>query len=143
MKPEVKLYPHRLAAMEQFRDAPVGKSIPFLSRLGLPVTGKTNMLQQQIHAMSPEDRERFLQSVVVICPSFDIEGIGNHARDIEEYLNKKTTVLISSDTHIAARTGGGQSYAWDPRTALTRREKPNTTDMFRMFCDRKQNQRGR
>lgn len=143
MKPEIKLYEHQRAAMEQLRDAPVGESFPFLSRLGLPVTGKTNVLQQQIRAMSPEDRERFLRNVVVICPSFDIDGRGHPNRDIEEYLSKKTTVLMTSDTHLAARTGGGQSYAWDPRHSLTRKEKPNTTDMFRMFCDRKQNQRGR
>lgn len=138
---EPKLHAHQMEAINQLRDAPVNARV--MCGLGLPVTGKVNMLQQQIHAMSPEAREKFMSNVVVICPTFDVNEIGNHARELEEYMNKKTTVLISSDTHIAARSGGGQSYAWDPRTALTRREKPNTTDMFRMFCDRKQNQRGR
>ena len=53
-------------------------------------------------------------------------------------------VLVSSDVHIAAVSGGGRStpivedyarYYAIPKHLVTCAERPNTTDMFRMFRD--------
>lgn len=165
MKPELKLYEHQLKAIQDIQEngLEVGRIDVLCSLVGrsFQAGGKTNRLQFYLNSLRAEDRERFLASVRIISPMGDAitssEQLAEMFREAEERIQKSMTVMVSPDVHVAI-SGGGQvsprpidlhaaldgrtihiEYdgcgGWPSKNALGCAERPNTTDMFRMFRD--------
>jgi hypothetical protein len=163
MNPNPELFDYQLKAIRDIQEngLPVGRTNVLCSLLGRSQpSGKTNVLQHYIHSLPKEERDAFLASVRIIGPMGDAfdsrERLEETMRLAEERIQKSMTVMVASDVHVAISGGGqvpprpidlqalaGQTihvdyYArggWPSKNATDCAERPNTTDMFRMFRD--------
>lgn len=162
-KSHFQLHEHQLKAIRDIQEGglPAGRVDVLCSLLGRSQpSGKTNVLQHFIHSLPKEERDAFLANVRIIGPmgdAFDSRArLEETMRLAEERMQKSMTVMASSDVHVAI-SGGGQVpprpidlqalagrtihvdyYArggWPSNNATDCVERPNTTDMFRMFRD--------
>lgn len=139
MKEEMKttLYPHQLKAIEDLCE---GNLFPCMPMIGYQC--KTNLLQHVILKMDSDARARFLRNAIIISPNCDI------ASDLEAAARFASAVEAARPTtfeeSIAAVSGGGRiisrnydhvKYYTTPKSLVICSERPNTTDMFRMFRD--------
>lgn len=150
MRNDIQLYEHQLKAIQHVQEngLEVGRTNVLCSLVGRSqLSGKTNMLQHYLHSLPKEEREKFLANVRIVSPMADFESrerMEEVMRHAEERMHASMHVLVSSDVHIAAVSGGGRStpviedyarYYATPKHLVICAERPNTTDMFRMFRD--------
>ena len=159
------------ADMEQAQRYPMGRVDVLCSLIGRSgyYGGKTNQLQHYLHSLPEEERQKFLANARIIAPrgdAFEVESRMEELLSYAERTQKGLQVMVTGDMHVAI-SGGGRvpPRPSDLRAALDGRniyieygscgglraknaaecaERPNTTDMFRMFRDnRNKPKRGR
>lgn len=163
-KSQIKLYEHQLKAIRDIQDGglPAGRVDVLCSLLGRnPPSGKTNVLQHYIHSLPKEERDALLANVRIVGPMHDAfdsrERLEEAMRLAEDRIHKSMRVLVTPDVHVAISGGGqvpprpidlhaaldgrtihidyGACGGWPSKNVLGCAERPNTTDMFRMFRD--------
>lgn len=164
MNPNPELFDYQLKAIRDIQEngLPVGRTNVLCSLLGrTELSGKSNQLFYYINALPKEERDKLLASIRIVGPMHDAFESGERMEEImrlaEERIQRSMTVMVRPDLHVAI-SGGGRvpPRPSDLRAALDGRsihieydscgglraknaaecaERPNTTDMFRMFRD--------
>lgn len=128
--------------------------------------GKTNMLAYHISKLDADTQAKIRANTFVICPSFGLSLEGLTAADLRETCVDwwpqgagKTSALCRGDMHVAISGGGqvpprpidlhaalagrtihieyGVDGGWPSKNVVGCAERPNTTDMYRMYRDQR------
>lgn len=149
MNPNPELFDYQLEAIRDIQEngLPVGRTNVLCSLLGRSQpSGKSNQLLYYINALPKEERDKLIANIRIVGPMHDAFESGERMEEImrlaEERIQRSMVVTVRPDMHVAV-SGGGRSlshienftFVADDITRAPCAERPNTTDMFRMFRD--------